>query len=95
MYKTLFFILRNETDFVKYFSDHFLPLLSEINGKDVKLAKVESNILSEIKFSHFCEIEAASKDDMDIKMNSAAGRKLGKLLLESHQNILVLNISYE
>lgn len=94
MYKTLIFILKNNSDFVNYFKEQFLPLLSEINGSEIKLAEVESNLLSEIKFSHYCEISAESKDEMDMKMNSASGRKLGKLLMESHQNILVVNVNY-
>lgn len=94
MYKTLIFILKNNSDFVNYFKEQFLPLLSEINGSEIKLAEVESNLLSEIKFSHYCEISAESKDEMDMKMNSASGRKLGKLLMESHQNILIVNVNY-
>jgi len=95
MYKTLFFIYKNDSGFVNYFKENFLPLLSEINGKEVKLASVESNLLSDIKFSHFCEITATTKDEMDSKFNSPAGRKLGKLLIELFQKILVINVSYE
>lgn len=95
MYKILFFILKKDSDFVNYFIEHFIPLLSELNSSEVKLAKVESNLLSDIKYSHLCEITASSKDEMDIKLNSPSGRKLGKLLTESYQNLFVINVSYQ
>lgn len=95
MYKILIFIVKDESDFINYFIQNFIPLLSELNGKAVKLAIVESNLLSDIKYSHFCEITANSKDEMDKKLSSSSGRKLGKLLMELHQKISVINISYE
>ncbi|MCS7053893.1 MAG: hypothetical protein NZM09_09185 [Ignavibacterium sp.] len=95
MYKTLIFILKNDSNFEKYFEENFIPLLNEISGTEIKLAKVESNLLSDIKFSLFCELTADSKDEMDRKMSSVAGRKLGKLLMESFQNVLVINVNYQ
>lgn len=95
MYKILIFIIKSDLDFVNYFINNFLPLLSDINGEEVKLAKVESNLLLDLKYSHFCEITANSKDEMDRKLNSSSGRKLGKLLMELHQKLSVINVSYE
>lgn len=95
MYKILIFIIKSDSDFVDYFNQNFIPLLSDINGEEVKLAKVESNLLLDIKYSHFCEITANSKVEMDKKLNSASGRKLGKLLMELHSKLTVINVSYE
>jgi hypothetical protein len=95
MYKILIFIIKSDSDFVNYFNQNFIPLLSDINGDEVKLANVESNLLLDLKYSHFCEITASSKDEMDKKLNSASGRKLGKLLMELHQKLSVINVSYE
>jgi len=94
MYKILIFILKGDEEFVNYFTQNFIPLLTEINGKEVKLGEVESNLLLDVKFSHFCEISANSKDEMDQKLNSASGRKLGKLLMELHHKISVINVSF-
>ncbi len=95
MYKILIFIIKSDSDFVDYFNQNFIPLLSDINGEEVKLAKVESNLLLDIKYSHFCEITANSKVEMDKKLNSASGRKIGKLLMELHSKLTVINVSYE
>ncbi len=95
MYKILIFLHKTDSDFVEYFKNTFLPILSEISQGEVKLAKVESNILLDQKYSHFCEITSNSKQEMDEKLSSASGRKLGKLLMESHSKISMINISYE
>lgn len=95
MYRILIFIIKSDLDFINYFNQTFIPLLSDVNGKEVKLAKVESNLLLDLKYSHFCEITANSKDEMDKKLNSASGRKLGKLLMELHNKLSVINVSYE
>jgi hypothetical protein len=94
MYKILIFIFKSDKEFIDYFKQNFLPLLSEINGNEVRLGEIESDLLLEVKFSHFCEISANSKDEMDQKLNSASGRKLGKLLMELHHKISVINVSF-
>lgn len=96
MYKLLIFIHKSkENNFLNFFRNSFLPLLTEIEGKEVKLAEVESNLLLDQKYSHFCELIANSKDEMDRKLNSSAGRSLSKLLMESHQNITVVTVNYQ
>lgn len=95
MYKILIFLHKSEkNNFLNFFKNSFIPLLSEINGSEVKLAKVESNLLLELKYSHYCEITAENKDDMDRKLNTPAGRNLSKLLMESHQNLTFISINY-
>lgn len=95
MYKLLIFIHKSENDnFLNFFRNSFLPLLSEINNSEVKLATVESNLLLEQKYSHFCEITAKNKDEMDEKWNSDAGRSLSKLLMESHHNLTFITVNF-
>lgn len=96
MYKLLIFIHKSkENNFVNFFRNSFLPLLTEIEGKEVKLAEVESNLLLDQKYSYFCELTANGKDEMDSKLNSSAGRSLSKLLMESHQHITVITVNYQ
>jgi hypothetical protein len=96
MYKLLIFIHKSkENNFLNFFRNSFLPLLTEIEGNEVKLAEVESNLLLDQKYSYFCELTANNKDEMDRKLNSSAGRSLSKLLMESHQNITVITVNYQ
>lgn len=96
MYKLLIFIHKSkENNFLNFFRNSFLPLLTEIEGNEVKLAEVESNLLLDQKYSYFCELTANNKDEMDRKLNSSAGRSLSKLLMESHQNITVITVNYK
>lgn len=96
MYKLLIFIHKSkENNFLNFFRNSFLPLLNEIEGNEVKLAEVESNLLLDQKYSHFCELTANNKDEMDRKLNSSAGRSLSKLLMESHQHITVITVNYQ
>lgn len=96
MYKLLIFIHKSEgNNFLNFFRNSFLPLLTEINGTEVNLAEVESNLLLDQKYSHFCELTANDKNEMDNKLNSSAGRSLSKLLMESHRNITVIAVNYK
>ncbi len=96
MYKLLIFVHKsNENNFLNFFRNSFLPLLSEINGSEVKLAEVESNLLLDQKYSHFCELIAGDKNEMDSKLNSPAGKSLSKLLMESHRNLTVIAVNYK
>lgn len=96
MYRLLIFIHKSEeNNFLNFFRNSFLPLLSEISGSEVKLAEVESNLLLDQKYCYFCELTANNKDEMDKKLNSSAGRELSKLLMESHRNITVISVNYQ
>jgi hypothetical protein len=95
MYRVLIFLYKVDEDFLNYFVKNFIPILSDINGQEVKLAKVESNIILEQKFSHFCEITANSKDEMNLKLSSSSGKKLSILLINTHSKLSIINISYE
>lgn len=96
MYKQLFLLHKSENDkALSHFKDVILTHLSELSGKAISLAKVESNLLLDQKFSYFCEVEFESKDKMDELMNSKPGKRLTKDLMDFHQMITMISINYD
>lgn len=95
MYKLLFFLHKGEDkEISKHFFDFTVPYLKDITGHDIPVAKVESNLLLEQKYSYFCEISSVSKDEMDKLMNCKAGKELNKDLTEFHKYITVIAINF-
>lgn len=96
MFKQLFFLHKSENDkALSHFRDVIIKHLSDITGNQVRLAKVENNLLLDQKYSYFCEIEFESKDKMNEMMNSKAGKQLTKDITDFHQMITVISINYE
>lgn len=96
MYKILFFLNNSIDDkILGHFRKKTLKTLAELSGKEVLLAQVESNLLTEGKFSYYCEVEFNSKDEMDRMMNSKAGLELNKDLMDFHQFLTIININYQ
>ena len=96
MYKQLFFLHKSDNDkALPHFKDVILAHLSEVSGKKINIAKVESNLLLDKKFSYFCEVEFESKNKMNELMNSKAGKQLTKDLMDFHQMITMISINYE
>jgi hypothetical protein len=96
MYKQLFFLHKSENDkALPHFKEVILKHLSEVSGKKVELASVESNLLLDQKYSYFCEVEFESKDKMNQLMNSKSGKQLTKDLMDFHQMITMISINYE
>jgi len=95
MYKQLFFLHKSENDkALPHFKDVILSHFSELSGKHIDLARVESNLLLDQKFSYFCEVEFESKDKMNELMNSKTGKQLTKNLMDFHQMITMISINY-
>lgn len=95
MYKLLIFLHKSEDEeILRHFYDFTVRYLKEITGGDVEVAKVESNLLLEQKYSHFCELRTGSKNEMDVMMNSKAGKELNKDLMEFHKYITVIAVDY-
>jgi len=95
MYKLLFFLHKSEDDqLLEHFREFTLKHLSDITGNEVKLAKVESNLLLDTKYSHYCEVKAESKDEMDKLMSSKAGKALNKDLMDFHEQLTVIAVNY-
>ena len=96
MYKQLFFLHKSENDkALPHFKDVILDHLSEVAGKKIDLAKVESNLLLDQKYSYYCEVEFESKDKMNELMNSKTGKQLTKDLIDFHQMITVISLNYD
>ena len=96
MYKQLFLLHKSKDDkALSHFKDAILTHLSELSGKKIILAKVESNLLLDQKFSYFCEVEFESKDKMNELMNSKTGKQLTKDLMDFHQMITMISINYD
>ncbi len=95
MYKQLFFLHKTEEDkALAHFREVIVKSLSELAGKEITLAKVESNLLLDQKYSYVCEIEFESKDKMNEMMNSKTGKQLNKALMDFYQLITVISINY-
>lgn len=96
MYKQLFFLHKSENDkALPHFKDVILAHLTELSGKQISLARVESNLLLDQKYSYICEIEFESKDKMNELMNSKTGKQLTKDLMDFHQMITMISINYD
>ena len=96
MYKQLFFVHKSENDkALPHFKDVILQHLSKLSGHKINLAKVESNLLLDQKYSYFCEVDFESKDKMNELMNSKAGKQLTKDLSDFHQMITMIAINYD
>jgi len=95
MYKQLFFLHKSADDkALDYFKNVILSNLNDLSEKEIKLAKVESNLLLDQKYSYYCEIEFQSREKMDELMNSKSGKALNKSLMDFHQLITVISIKY-
>ena len=96
MYKQLFFLHKSEEDKAPpHFKDVILSHLIEVSGKEINIAKVESNLLLDQKYSYFLEVEYESKDKMNELMNTKAGKQLTKALMDFHKMITVISINYD
>jgi len=96
MYKQLFFLHKSDNDkALPHFKDVILDHLSKLSGKHINLAKVESNLLLNQKFSYFCEVEFESKDKMNELMSSKNGKQLSKDLMDFHQMITMISINFD
>ena len=95
MYKLLFFLHKTDDDGLQqHFKDITIKHLSNITGKTINIASVETTLLQDEKYSHFCEISAESQFEMDKLMNTKAGKELNKDLMEFHSDITVIPINY-
>ncbi len=95
MYKQLFFLHKTKDDkALAHFKEVILVHLSELAGKQIKLAKVESNLLLDQKYSYFCEVDYESEDKMNELLNTKAGKHLNKDLMDFHQLLTVISVNY-
>ena len=95
MYRLLFFLHKNDDEsLLQHFNEITIKHLGRIAGREINLAKVEDNLLLDQKYSHFCEIVASSRYEMDKLMNTKVGKELNKDLMDFHSNITIITINY-
>lgn len=96
MYKILF-LLHKPTDekILNHFKEHTLKIISELTNKNVSIARIESNLLTDQNYSYYCEAEFPSKDEMDKVMNSKNGLALNKDIMDFHKFLTVISVNYE
>ena len=95
MYKLLLFLKKTDDDqVINHFKEYTIQFLSDLAGKRIEIAKVDSNLLLEEKYSYFCEISASSKDKWNQMMNTKEGKALNKDMMEFHQFITAIFVDY-
>ena len=93
MYKLLIFLKKTDEEKInEHFEEYTLKYLKELNAERLKVGEVESNLLLDIKYSKYCEVETDSKSSFDELMNSKTGKLLSKDLMEFHQYLTVIPI---
>ena len=96
MYKQIFFLHKSDNDkALPHFKDVILTHLSELSGKQIKLAKVENNLLLDQKYSYYCKDKLKTKNKMNEFMNSKTGKQLTKDLMDFHQMITMISVNYD
>jgi|YelNatPaOPRAMG01_1025707.scaffolds.fasta_scaffold00239_39 hypothetical protein len=96
MYKLLLFLHKTKDENVEqHFMDFTLKYISEIAGKKIQVAEVESNPLLEKKFSKFCEVEFTSHDEWNKQINTKEGKALQNDLMEFNKDITVIFVEYK
>jgi hypothetical protein len=95
MYKLLIFLKKtNDEKIFAHFEEFTLKYLSELAGKRIIPGKVESSLLLDTKYSHFSEFEVTKKEEMDILLNSKAGKGLNKDLMNFHEYVDVIFVDF-
>jgi len=96
MYKVLVFLKKtNEEKVINHFKDFFAKYFSDLTGKELSIGEVESNLLLEVKYSLFFELDIESKEKWEQLLGSEAGKNLEKDLVEFHKYITIIFINYE
>lgn len=95
MYKMLFFLHKSDDEkILEHFRNNTIDIISRITESEVKLAEVESNLLTTQKYSHFCEAVFSSKEEMERLMNSKYGLELNKDIMEFHKFLTIISVNY-
>jgi hypothetical protein len=96
MYKLLLFLKKTDDKQVfTHFEEFTLKYLSEIAGKKIVAGKIESSILLDTKYSHFCEMDAREKEEMDKLLNSRAGKELNRDLMNFHAYVDAIFVDFD
>jgi hypothetical protein len=95
MYKLLLFLKKSDDkNVLSHFQDFTLKYLSELAGKKIISGKVESSLLLDTKYSHFCEFDVEMKEEMDKLLNSKAGKEFNKDLINFHKYVDIVFVDF-
>lgn len=95
MYKLLLFLKNiDDKQIFTHFEEFTLKYLSELAEKKIVAGKIESSLLLDTKYSHFCEFEVDNKEKMDNLLNSKQGKELNKDLMNFHEFVDVIFVNY-
>jgi hypothetical protein len=95
MYKLILFLKKtDDKQVLSHFQDFTLKYLSELAGKEIIPGKVESSLLLDTKYSHFCEFEVEMKEDMDKILNGKAGKEFNKDLMNFHKHVDIIFVDF-
>lgn len=96
MYKMLLLLKKTEDEFQeKIFEENIVNQLSEATGKKLLIGKVDSSLLLENEYLKFCEVNFASKDEMDELLASAKGKEFSKNFSQLAKLVTVILVNYE
>ncbi len=95
MYKLLLFLKKsNDDQTLEHFNNFTLKHLSDLAGKEIKVADVESSLLLDQKYNKFIEFATETKEEMDKLMSTNPGRALNKDLMDYHQDVDIIFVNY-
>lgn len=95
MYKLLLFLKKtDEKQALEHFKDFTLKYLSELAKREIKAGKIESSLLLDKKYTHFCELETGSKEEMDALLSTRAGKELNNDLMNFHEFVDIIFVAY-
>lgn len=96
MYKLLLFLHKTKDENIEqHFTNFTLKYISEVAGKKIHAAEVESNPLLEQKYSKFCEVEFESQDEWNKLINTKEGKVLQNDLIDFNKDITVIFVTYK
>lgn len=91
----LVFIKRSEEGSAsEHFQSKVLPLLQKISNEKLNIANIDGAMLSEEKFSSFCEVSFPSSDYFNRLMQTPEGKQITKELAALNNVISVFFADY-
>ena len=95
MYKTIFFVHKSADESVKQaMSERVIPTLNELFKLKIDTGKVENNLLNEVNYDLFFEINCENKSEFDRLMNSQPGRNVSKELAGFFNDVTIYSIEF-
>lgn len=95
MYKTIFLTHKTTDDQVsEILQKRVIPALAELFNQSIEMGKVESNLLNDIKYQSYFEINCKDRKSFDSLMNSPEGKNINKDLGSIFKFVTVYSINF-